>query len=141
MLLNRLPSSMKQIRKLRELRNYTQKFMAEKLGMSQSNYARLESGAIRMEKEHLSRIAKILNVSQETLASFNEHDFLDKMGGKKITDHRPANTFNSDKLISKIHAMYKDKIQLMEKRILFLESLVVTLQKHNHTPRGKAKSK
>lgn len=55
------------IRKLRELRNYTQAFMAEQLGIQQNTYSHLESGRSTIQDERLEQIASVLNVPVEEL--------------------------------------------------------------------------
>jgi len=52
------------IRKIRELRNYKQEYMAEKLGISQVSYSRIESGQTKLDLRRLQNIAKILAVNQ-----------------------------------------------------------------------------
>ncbi|TAE49422.1 MAG: XRE family transcriptional regulator, partial [Cytophagales bacterium] len=51
----------KKIKKLRELRNITQEYMAEKLDTSQQNYSRWEKGEIEITVSRLEQIAKILD--------------------------------------------------------------------------------
>lgn len=52
------------IKKLRELRNFTQGYMAEKLGISQSNYARLENDEVGISNERLKQIADVLETTK-----------------------------------------------------------------------------
>jgi transcriptional regulator with XRE-family HTH domain len=51
------------IKQLREYCNYTQAYMALKLGISQNTYSRVESGQIIIKPDRLERIAGILGVS------------------------------------------------------------------------------
>lgn len=60
------------IQKLRELKNYTQEYMAEQLKMSQANYSRLENNSIEMSLDKLQVIAKVLEISLEDLISLDE---------------------------------------------------------------------
>lgn len=55
------------IRKLRELRNYTQEYMAERLKIGQNTYSRYESGEIEPKVAHLKTIAEVLEVPVEEL--------------------------------------------------------------------------
>ncbi|ULJ64845.1 helix-turn-helix domain-containing protein [Wielerella bovis] len=50
------------IRLARELNQWSQEEMAEKLEMSPSGYARIERGEVRLNIERLEQIAQILNV-------------------------------------------------------------------------------
>lgn len=60
------------IKKIRELRNYRQEYMAEKLGISQVSYSRVESGQTKLNLSRLEDIAKILEVNQIFIINFDE---------------------------------------------------------------------
>lgn len=51
------------IKKFRELRNYTQEYMAEMLGISQNAYSKIENGRTRLTTDRLKKIAGILEIS------------------------------------------------------------------------------
>jgi transcriptional regulator with XRE-family HTH domain len=55
------------IRKYRHLCNYTQEFMASKIGIDTSNYTRLELGRTSITLQRLHTIAQILKVEPEVL--------------------------------------------------------------------------
>lgn len=55
------------IRRLRELRNYTQEHMAERLKIGQNTYSRYENGEIEPKVSHLRTIAEVLDVPVEEL--------------------------------------------------------------------------
>ena len=55
------------IKQIRELKNYTQDYVASELGVSQSTYARIEKGTIVPKIDKLQRIAEILEVDMSTL--------------------------------------------------------------------------
>ena len=57
------------IRKLRELRNYTQEYMAERLKIGQNTYSRYERGEIEPKVSHLRTIAEVLDVPIEEIYS------------------------------------------------------------------------
>jgi transcriptional regulator with XRE-family HTH domain len=57
---------------LRKLRNevcYSQEYMANQLGISQSTYQRIETGDIKISIERLSKISEILNKPIEKIIS------------------------------------------------------------------------
>ncbi|MBX2974156.1 MAG: helix-turn-helix transcriptional regulator [Flavobacteriales bacterium] len=67
------------IRHLREQKKLRDEDMAERLGISQSTYSRLEKGDIKMDVERLQKIADVLEVPVEDLLRsepvvFNVHD-------------------------------------------------------------------
>jgi hypothetical protein len=51
------------IKKFRELRNYTQEYMAENLNVTQRAYSSIENGKTQLTVDRLFEIAKILNVT------------------------------------------------------------------------------
>ena len=55
------------IRKIRELKGYSQEYMAMELGISQPSYARIENGMTVPKIDRLQRIANILNVELSVL--------------------------------------------------------------------------
>jgi len=55
------------IKKVRELRNFSQEYVAQELGISQSSYARIESGEVIPKIDRLQRIAEILEVDMSML--------------------------------------------------------------------------
>jgi len=65
-----------QIRRLRREKDLSQEYMAEILGLSQSQYSRIESGESRINLDKANRIAEILNVNpQKILSYYNQKQF------------------------------------------------------------------
>ncbi len=60
------------IRKLRELKNYTQAYMSEKLNLSLSGYGKIERDEIDITLSRLQKIAEILGTDFNTILSFDE---------------------------------------------------------------------
>ncbi|RYZ37180.1 MAG: XRE family transcriptional regulator [Sphingobacteriales bacterium] len=73
------------IRKLRELRNFTQQYMAEKLEMTQGNYARIENEEIHLSEERLQKISGLLGYSSEFIIQFDVEKIHDMVSEKKDT--------------------------------------------------------
>lgn len=55
------------IRKMREYRNYTQEYLAMRLGISQNAYSKIELAYTRITLERLIQIAQILEVDSVDL--------------------------------------------------------------------------
>ena len=55
------------IKQIRELKSYTQEYMAEQLGISQPSYAKIEQGATILKIDRMQQIADILEVDLTTL--------------------------------------------------------------------------
>lgn len=60
------------IRKLREQKDYSQAYMAEKLGISQNAYSKIEIGLTRISLVRFFEITKILNVTPFELLKESE---------------------------------------------------------------------
>jgi transcriptional regulator with XRE-family HTH domain len=50
------------IKQIRELKKYSQEYVAQELGISQSSYARIENGTVIPRIDRLQRIAEILEI-------------------------------------------------------------------------------
>jgi transcriptional regulator with XRE-family HTH domain len=61
------------IKKLRELKNFTQAYMAEQLGLSVSGYGKIERDETEVTINRLKEIARILEVEEQTILGFNEN--------------------------------------------------------------------
>lgn len=55
------------IKKIRLLRNFKQKYMARALMMSHANYSKIENGKVRVSPGRIESIAAILAVTQDDL--------------------------------------------------------------------------
>ena len=61
---------------MRELRNYTQDYMADKLGMFQSGYSKIEVDETDIPFSRLIQISKILEIPLSDLINFDEGKIL-----------------------------------------------------------------
>lgn len=75
------------IKKLRELRGYSQSYMACKLGISQEQYSYLETKQKCIPASQLSIIARLLGVKEELLNTFDPDQVLDKSSGENQNQH------------------------------------------------------
>ena len=60
------------IKKYRELRNYSQKYVASKMGMSQNAYSKIENNITQLTVHHIKQLAAILDVP---ITDFLRDDF------------------------------------------------------------------
>lgn len=58
------------IRRVREYRNYTQDYVARKIGISQNAYSKLELGFHKLSLERLFQIAEVLAVDCTALIEY-----------------------------------------------------------------------
>ncbi|MCC7533650.1 MAG: helix-turn-helix transcriptional regulator [Bacteroidia bacterium] len=105
------------IKKLRELRNFTQGYMAEKLGISQSNYARLENDEVGISNERLKQIADVLETTKENILSFDEKYVFNVHNEQ----HSSGAIVHNYSISPEIKQLYEDKIKLLEEKVQMLE--------------------
>ncbi|MEN2416194.1 helix-turn-helix domain-containing protein [Flavobacterium mesophilum] len=101
------------IKSIRELKNYTQQYMSEQLGITQAGYSRIEKGDARMSFERLEQIAVVLGMSPQSLIGFENDIFLLPRGkGRTI----------GDSSLVDVESLYRDKIGLLEKLLGLAEA-------------------
>lgn len=115
------------IKKLRELRNYSQEYMASKLEMSQSNFARIESNEIGISDERLLQIAEVLGTDVEAIKNFDDTIIFNIHQGNNSAAGVNCQVHNYH-ISPEIKKLYEDKILLLEEK---LEYLTKELKKHN----------
>ena len=64
------------IKKLREIRGYSQDFMALKLGISQEQYSYLETKQKNIPDEQITIIASLLEVKEDFLKTFDPQNVI-----------------------------------------------------------------
>jgi transcriptional regulator with XRE-family HTH domain len=105
------------IKKVRELKNYTQEYMAQKLNVSQSTYSRYEKEDGDITIALLNEISEIFGMKVEDLLSFDE---------KVVFNNYASNQANQAYVINVIsekeRELYEKTIKLLEEKIKFLES-------------------
>lgn len=60
------------IRKVRELKNFTQEYVAQKAGISAQAYSKIESGKSKLNIDRFVEIAAALEVAPEYILNFDE---------------------------------------------------------------------
>jgi transcriptional regulator with XRE-family HTH domain len=60
------------LRKIREMKGFSQDYLAKKLGISPQAYSKLEREKTRMDVERLDSIAHLLQVNAEDIIDFDE---------------------------------------------------------------------
>lgn len=117
--MNNLNFVTENIRILREIKGLSQDYMAMKLDISQSGYAKLESGKCNITMQRLAEIANILEVDAKELLiqrSTNNYYFENNQ------------VANATQIVENLHMankeVYDKIISNMEAEIIFLRGLV-----------------
>jgi transcriptional regulator with XRE-family HTH domain len=109
------------IRKMRELRNYTQEYMAERLQIKQATYSNLETGVAEIKFIQVEKVATVLEISLLELINFDEKKVFKASNNKEENQKSiRENSTNTEK------QLYEQILVMQKERIVFLENLVKT---------------
>lgn len=97
------------LKKLRELKNYTQEYIANELGVTQSAYSRMEVGETEITYGKLTKISSILKVPIDEIISFNENMIFN------VSHNKVGNGYVVHKGITDDERkLYQDQIDLLK---------------------------
>lgn len=113
------------LRLLREYRNYSQEYVAEKLGITQNAYSRIENNQTRLTAERLERLAIILDISPLELLSEREPvlqftSCAAQAPTPAADEHWKEMIENTKQLYGQVIIGKDEKIALLENEISFL---------------------
>jgi transcriptional regulator with XRE-family HTH domain len=112
------------LRLLREFRNYSQEYIAEKLGITQNAYSRIENNQTRLTAERLEKLAVILEITPMELLSEKEPTicFSDAPVAPKLEkdEHWKEMIENTRQLYGQVICSKDEKIAHLENEISFL---------------------
>ena len=110
------------IKKLRELKNYTQQYMADELELSLSGYGKIERDETDISISRLEKIATVLEVDVNTILSFDERHVFNFNNNQNTMVSLRDQHINQMELIDKIVNQYKDENQYLKDLIFKLTS-------------------
>lgn len=103
------------IRKIRNIRGYSQEYMGSRLNMSQNNYSRIELDQINLTLKTLSEIADVLEIGTQELLNFNEAVLFGTIRTEE--GHQPKGNYAQGPLLSllqeEIISLREDKKRLL----------------------------
>ena len=131
------------IRIWREIKQWSQEEMAEKMKMSPSGYAKIERGETRLRLEKLQQIAQIFNIDVWELIdtedkqinfSMNESDYAQSTGISLYQNNYYGNeACHSENALLKQTISHKDEIiRQQERELNTLREVLALLQKQIH---------
>lgn len=117
------------IRRIRELKGWSQEQMAEKLHMSVSGYANIERGKTNVQFSKLEQISKILDMKLSELIELNEKNIQILLYAENDNIENHVITIQSSDVHLK-HELEKAHLLLQErdKEISYLKELIVLLK-------------
>jgi transcriptional regulator with XRE-family HTH domain len=103
------------IKTIRELKNLTQGYMAERLQMSAANYSNIEGGKTNVSITDLRKIAKVLDVSCEQIFSLSP---------TQIFNNNSPYTCNGGNQTNYINEELVKQLQIKDEQIKQLSTLL-----------------
>jgi transcriptional regulator with XRE-family HTH domain len=113
------------VKKVREIRNLTQQYVADKIGLSLKQYGKIENGQIVPDEERLSKIAESLDVSVDKIKSYDENVILNNT----FYNEHGANVVIQNGLSEEQIGTYERLIEEKDKRIALMEEQITLLKK------------
>jgi transcriptional regulator with XRE-family HTH domain len=109
------------IKQIRELKNFTQEYVATELGLTTRAYSKIETGETQLTINRLNEISNILGVQPIEVLGFDEKQVFNncKQEGNQNTIGT-SNFYLPDKLIKQ----YEKTIQILEEQVELLKSLI-----------------
>jgi len=105
------------IRSIRLLRGFSQEYMAEKLGIDQTKYSRIETGAQKLSVDMVQKIATVLDVSMTDITN-NEPLIIQNIASNYGAQGRIENFYADQKELFEKQLASKDKeIDRLSKQI------------------------
>lgn len=108
------------VKKSRYEKNYSQEYLAKKLGITQKAYSKIENNETKLSVDTLIRIAEILEVDVASFFSSAEKPILNDFSTRSGGD----NVIYKNYSIEKIEELYKEIIKSKEAEIETLKSLL-----------------
>jgi transcriptional regulator with XRE-family HTH domain len=106
------------IRQIRELKGFSQEYVASKIGITQRAYSKMERDEIKLDWDKITTIAQVFDMDPMDIVSFDDNLIFNNcsMSGKA---HQFINQI-PDKLIEQ----YESRIKFLEEEVTFLRGLL-----------------
>ena len=118
------------IRKIRELRGYSQEVVADLLGITQNSYSKIESDATNITVKRLYEIAKVLEVEVPTILGFDEKQVFNANFNDSSVNGGSDNSVNGGNVVylensfNKERELYQAQIKQLQEEVAFLRKLL-----------------
>ncbi|MCK4661424.1 MAG: helix-turn-helix transcriptional regulator [Bacteroidales bacterium] len=107
------------IKKVRELKGYSQEYMADQMGITQAAYSKIENNEKNINFEKLTTIAKVLDIEPLKLLNFDEQQVFNNCKNGNFGNNGIYNAYSE-----KERQLYEERIKHLEKEVEFLRTLV-----------------
>jgi transcriptional regulator with XRE-family HTH domain len=110
------------IKKLRELKNLTQSYMATELGLTQGAYSKIEVGESEITYNKLEKISGLLGMKPEEVIAFNDQmvfNIMNNPHGGNVFSHIDQQGISSSE-----RKLYEEQIQSLKEEVSHLKKIV-----------------
>ena len=107
------------IRKVREIKGFSQENMADELGMSVTGYGKIERNEVSVNFDKLVRISEIIGVELENIIGFDENVAFNNFNSK-IEQQIGKYTMPLE-----MKKLYDENIQLLKEKIEYLGKKII----------------
>lgn len=111
------------IKKVRELRDYTQEYMAQALKISQSQYARIERDQAELNFSRLQQIAELLQIDPVQLILFDGNQYFNTVSHSQV-QLVSGQYYDNRYLGDEERVLYEKHIAKLEEEVVYLRALV-----------------
>src|SRR5690554_774112 len=119
------------IKNIRELKDFTQEYMAEQLGITQAAYSKIETGQTKLTPNKILDIAEIFDMDASDLMAYDMQKYFNSFNNVKGSNN--GSTITHDESIKNLYdevvALHKDKITLLEKLLNSTEKDLIKYRK------------
>jgi transcriptional regulator with XRE-family HTH domain len=115
------------IRKFREMRNYSQEYVAGKMGISQNAYSKIENSITQLTVSHVSQISAILEVSIMDLLK-DDFEIRHGSGMQMESVTKEALLHNLEQIKKKIKSRGPEKHEFYPVVMALLQSVDMTIE-------------
>ncbi len=123
----------KQHKKIRELKNLKQEYVATQLGISQQQYSEIERNKVDIKESRLREIAQILEVKPEDILTFDDRQVFNIFENQNSTVNgtfiQNSDQNVTDKLIQQHKEYLNEIIKIKDEEIALLKSLIEAFSK------------
>ena len=105
------------IRKIRELKGYSQEYVANALEISQRTYSRIEANEVELGLYKLTKISQLLEVTPQQIMGFDEKIIFNNKGAAYGATHQTNYTFSDEE-----RKQYLSQISHLKEEVLFLRT-------------------
>jgi transcriptional regulator with XRE-family HTH domain len=106
------------IRQIRELKGYSQEYIASKLGVSQRAFSKIETNETKVDWQKITKIAEILEIEPLDIVSFDDN--------LVFNNCNQSGKFEQfiNQLPEKLMEQYDMRIKALEEELTFLRDIV-----------------